>query len=806
VPKLDLSHTDETTQSGDSWSFTYQIVAEKPPEFRFLSQSCATLLGRQPATFYDDPAAFTTRIHPDDRQAFVDLVDLDVGATRSFALRMNARDGDYVQTRHAVSVEQTADGTRVLEGVVYAVNAEQTFSFDMIVESINDSILVSDNQGKIQYVNQRFADLVGYDRDDITGSMTIFDVVTQKGAQQLEELLAKRQQETDEAESDWEYELELQHKDGSTATGLITTTPIVDEGGEYAGTIAAITDITQRKEAERALEEAHDELEQRVRERTVELEEANEALHKEVAERRRAQERALEASRAKSAFLANMSHELRTPLNAVIGYTELLRDDLDLADENGLDELSPDAMRSDLSRIHSAASHLLTIISDILDLSKVEAGRMDLHPERFDLVGLLREVGETVSPLVGENDNELIEDYDDQIGTIIGDRTKLKQVLLNLASNASKFTEEGTITLHAEPSVLDDRDAVRIDVRDSGMGIPQDEIEELFEPFTQADDSTTRKQGGTGLGLTICKRFIEMMDGTIDVESELGEGSTFTVVVPTTREGLDEASSSVDTDLDEESFDEMSDAEGTKVLVIDDDSDVHELMRRFLMPHGFQVVSAFSGNAGVQYAQKLEPDIIALDVMMPGRDGWSVLTELKQNDDTADIPVVMVSMVDDRSIGYALGASEYLVKPINRERLVNTLSRFRPDAQQPHAMVVEDEDDVREVVDRHLSRAGWSVSTAENGQVALDRLADGHEPDVVVLDLMMPRVDGFEVAERMREHPEWRDIPIVVLTAMDLDDKDYRRLRDSVSRVIEKSATSFDEVVEQVVRIAESRS
>ena len=330
-------------------------------------------------------------------------------------------------------------------------------------------------------------------------------------------------------------------------------------------------------------------------------------------------------------------------------------------------------------------------------------------------------------------------------------------------------------------------------------------FEELFEPFTQVDESTTREQGGTGLGLTICKRFIEMMDGEIDVRSEVGEGSTFSIIVPSSREGLDDSTSEPVVDAGTAEIPQLSDAEDTTVLIIDDDSDVHELMRRFLLPHGFQVVSAFSGDTGVQYAKRIEPDIIALDVMMPGRDGWSVLSELKSDDETAHIPVVMVSMVDDRSIGYALGASEYLVKPISKQRLVETLSRFRPDSPEPHAMVVEDEQDVREVVQRHLTRAGWTVTTAENGEVALEQLAAGGQPDVVILDLMMPKVDGFEVADRMKDHPDWKDIPIIVLTAMDLDEQDYRRLRESVSRVIEKSATSFDEVVEQVVHIAETR-
>lgn len=683
----------------------------------------------------------------------------------------------------------------------------ETPPFDFIVESINDSILVCDLRGAITYVNRRFAKLIGYERQQLVDGMTIFDVVTPKGAQQLKELLSKRQEGGDEADSDWQYELELKRPDGAVATGLINTTPIKNDDGEYTGTIAAITDITERKEAEEALRAARAELEERVKERTLKLEHANEALQTEVETRRHAETKALEASKAKSAFLANMSHELRTPLNAVLGYTELIDEDINLFLNGDDSELPAESIQKDLHKIHRAATHLLAIINDILDLSKVEAGRMDLHHDTFEFGQLLQEIAETISPLVANNYNELTVDLDDELSTVTTDRTKLKQVLLNLASNASKFTSDGEVTLAATLDTSGTRPCVVVDVTDTGVGIPQEKLESLFAPFTQADSSTTREYGGTGLGLTICKRFCELMGGEISVQSEVGVGSTFSVRIPIdSKQVRDEVTPAKIEWSEEHGVPHVGDAEDTLVLVIDDDSDVHELMRRFLVSRGYQVISAYSGDQGIEYARKLDPDIITLDVMMPGRDGWSVLTELKSDDELAQIPIVIVSMINDRNIGYALGASEYLVKPIQRERLVDTLSRFRATSAEGTVLVVEDEDDTRDMVRRHLDRAGWQVETAENGNVALEKLGDGLIPDVVVLDLMMPEVDGFEVAARMRQNPDWAEIPIVVLTAMDLTEADHAQLRDSVSRILQKGSTSIDKVVDYILAALDSKA
>jgi len=667
--------------------------------------------------------------------------------------------------------------------------------FASIVETINDGIILLRLDSTITYVNASMAAMIGYEREEML-ERSIFDFMSQKWADIARDNLRRRRDGIAEMfDHCWE------HQQGGVVWTLVSAKPMHDAEGVRWGSLVAIQDISARKDAERKLRDTRDELEVRVEQRTLQLSAAVDRLNEEVMERRAAEEAALEASRAKSAFLANMSHELRTPLNAVIGYSELIGEDLEL----GLKELTAlplASIRSDIGKVNKAAKHLLVLINDILDLSKVEAGKMDLHLESFNLGTLIDEVVDTMRPLLNENHNE-IRRSDAAAIELVADRTKLKQILLNLTGNAVKFTENGAVTLYFERALINGEEGVRIDVIDTGMGIPEDEIELMFEPFTQVDESTTRKHGGTGLGLAICKRFCEMMGGYIAVDSKMGKGTTVSVHLPSaTLDGFHEESVAFwSEDLAHHATGEEAAANGPTVLVIDDDPNVHELMRRFLKPRGFRLFSAFAGEAGLDLARELRPDVITLDVMMPGRDGWSVLSALKADSELDEIPVVMVTMLDDKSIGYALGAADYLVKPIERDRLVRVLSRFNPE-RGGLALVVEDEREIREVITRQLERTGWTVETAENGRVALDML-DQHCPDVVLLDLMMPEMDGFEVAEIMRMEPRWQTIPIVVVTAMDLSQAERQRLSRSVERIMDKNISSIEQVISEVLRIAD---
>jgi hypothetical protein len=514
------------------------------------------------------------------------------------------------------------------------------------------------------------------------------------------------------------------------------------------------------------------------------------SLRRHAANRERAEAEARQANRAKSAFLANMSHELRTPMNAIIGYSEMLMED---AEDEGNEEVA-----GDLKKIRSAGAHLLALINDILDLSKIEAGRMDLYLERFDLRQMLDETVATVAPLVAKNDNELVTEFADDLGTIRADLTKVRQSLFNLLSNASKFSNEGTILLRAVKEQRDDCAWVLLSVRDTGIGIPKDKIDKVFEAFSQADESTTRDYGGTGLGLPISRRFCRMMGGDITVHSEPGEGSTFTIELPAKVDALEAAKAAAEAESEERA----GIVDGPHpVLVIDDDPEARELLRRTLEADGLSVSTAGGGEEGLQLARTLNPLLITLDIEMPGMDGWAVLQELKGDSELKDIPVAMVSVVGDRGMGYALGAVEYLQKPVNRKELLRMAQHYADPQAGAHALIVEDDEPARVLMQKTLAESGWQVSEAENGAVALQRVA-ACTPDVILLDLMMPVMDGFEFVVELRKREEFRSIPIIVVTAKDLTKGDRDRLDGAVERIVHRSTFTREDLLQQIRNLA----
>jgi signal transduction histidine kinase/DNA-binding response OmpR family regulator len=492
-----------------------------------------------------------------------------------------------------------------------------------------------------------------------------------------------------------------------------------------------------------------------------------------------------EASKLKSQFLAYMSHELRTPLNAIIGLTEMLHEDA--RDLNRAEELEP------LERVLRAAHHLLELINDILDLSKIEAGRMDIHVETFAVAPLVDEVVSTIGPVAAKNGNQIVVHCPQDIGDMHSDQTRLRQALLNLLSNANKFTERGSVTLDVTRVVGKGGDEIRIAVGDTGIGMSPEQVTKLFQEFMQADPSTTRKYGGTGLGLSISRRFCQMMGGDITVASELGKGSTFTIRLPARIEATQPAPLMRRVRPEHPP---IRPVKGSLILVIDDDQVVCDVMARHLEREGFVVRTATGGREGLQLAHELHPAAITLDINMPDLDGWTVLAAIKGDPKLADIPVVLITIEDNRSRGYSLGATEYMTKPVDRERLISLLQEISsPIARK--VLLVDDDEIMRESVRRVLEQEKWEVTEAGNGRIALQRLVES-SPDVIVLDLMMPEMDGFEFLVELRQRADWREIPVLVLTAKDLSAEDQKRLSGYVERVMQKSASELGELLREL--------
>jgi signal transduction histidine kinase/DNA-binding response OmpR family regulator len=565
--------------------------------------------------------------------------------------------------------------------------------------------------------------------------------------------------------------------DGQTSIDLLADVMLV-VGILLSGAMALAAYLAQKSrqraqqvaQANALLELHRENLEGLVAERTQELE--------------RARSVAESADRAKSTFLANMSHELRTPMNAIIGYSEMLMEEAEDLDE--------DIFTPDLERISGAGRHLLSLINDILDLSKIEAGKMELHLEIFEVDAVIDDVVSTVEPLVKSKRNELVIDRRGELGEVKSDVTKVRQTLFNLLSNAAKFTEDGTITLAVERSTEGGRDWMTYSVSDTGIGIPADKIGNLFEEFSQVDGSTTRDYGGTGLGLAITKRFCEMMGGTVEAASELGTGSTFTLRLPA--EIAEDALPAPQEAEDSEPIPELA---GSSILVIDDDLTSLDLIRRSLERDGHRVVVASSGDEGLRLARELRPALITLDVLMPGKDGWAVLRELKGDADLRDIPVVMISMVEGSEMGFALGATDYLAKPIDREHLRALLRRHGVAPTSGQVLVVEDDEETREMMCRILRKEGYGVAEATNGQEALARV-EARPPDLILLDLMMPVMDGFEFTAELRKVEGWRGIPIIVCTAKDLSPEERKSLSGVVEGILQKQASGLEELMDQV--------
>jgi len=532
----------------------------------------------------------------------------------------------------------------------------------------------------------------------------------------------------------------------------------IDEKDRYAGELAKL----------------NVELEDKVRARTGELEATNRELQM-------ANLKIREADRLKSEFLANMSHELRTPMNAIIGFTKLVR--------RKSADLLPLRQRENLEKVEISANQLLTLINDILDLSKIEAGKMSVNIMPIELAPLVDTCFATVESIVKGEKVQLFKEVPDDLPEVLSDQDKLKQIIINLLSNALKFTKEGEVKLSA---AVEDA-SLRIAVSDTGIGISSDALAYIFDEFRQVDGSSTREHGGTGLGLSITKKLTHLLGGTIDVSSVEGEGSTFTVTLPLAKRDEEAPAEALRPDEETRASVEMK---GKKVLLaIDDDPNVLILLKQNLEDEGYYVVGALNADEGIRKAKEIHPFAVTLDILMPQKDGWGVLSDLKADPATRDIPIIVLSIIDNKELGFSLGAFDYLVKPFDKEAIMAALQRIPASAKR--VLVVDDEPAAVDLLTQILQDEGYEVKGTYSGEEAL-RALDAAPQDIILLDLLMPEMDGFEVIQRVKANPRWRDIPIIVVTAKDLTDSDWGFLHRSVDRIIQKSGLARESLMKEV--------
>jgi signal transduction histidine kinase/CheY-like chemotaxis protein len=507
-------------------------------------------------------------------------------------------------------------------------------------------------------------------------------------------------------------------------------------------------------------------------------------IQKRDAELQEARLAAERANQAKSNFLSFMSHELRTPLTTIIGFSEMLLAEVET-------EGRPEWVE-DLRRVHDSGRYLLELINDILDISKIEAGKMEVHLETFGIPGLIRDLKDLMRPLAEPKKNRLVIECPEDIGEMHADRIKVRQCLLNLLSNACKFTHQGLITLSASRVAKSGGDWLTFRVSDTGIGMTPEQLGKLFRAFSQADDSTSRRYGGTGLGLALTKRFCQMMGGDVSVVSEPGQGSTFTIELPAVapkQAGTLTVTAAAPIAVPA--------ASSGCILVIDDDPAVHQLLANALGPQGYTLKFASSGAEGLRLAKELRPAVITLDVIMPEMDGWVVLARLKDDPDLAAIPVIMLTVRADQDFGFAMGVADYLQKPIDRERLVSVLKKYYRLHTAKEVLVVEDDPPMRELLCRMLDDKEWTVAQADNGLTALESITHC-QPSLIVLDLKMPVMDGFEMIAELNKHVDWRKIPVVVVSGKELTPEDRQRLQGHVQKILQKGDFSREELLREV--------
>ncbi|KAB0681414.1 PAS domain-containing hybrid sensor histidine kinase/response regulator [Aureimonas leprariae] len=740
------------------WSVTPDGVfsGEQPGWSRFTGQGEAEYSGW----------GWTNAIHPDDRERSAKAWnEANVGGTRYFVEhRLRRHDGEWRDMlANAVPIRGVDGAVERWIGSHTDITAERRLAaaldetnlqFAALADNIAQLAWMARPDGTIVWCNRRWFDYTGWAPGRLEGA----DWASVHHPDHIERVRGGFYAAV-AAGRPWEDTFPLRAADGSYRWFLAQAVPVREaEGGEVQKWFGTHTDVTRQRAQEHEL-----------------------ALAREEAEN---------ANRAKSEFIANMSHELRTPLSAVIGYAEMLEEEAQESGETG--------MLGDLAKINGNARHLLSLINNVLDLSKIEAERMEVFLETFAVSAVVADICAAVQVLMAKKGNRLVVEMADDLGDMHTDQVKLRQCVINLLSNAAKFCENGTVTLEVRRATDFGRDWLTFDVRDTGIGMAPEQLQKLFQRFAQADSSTTRRFGGTGLGLAITKAFCKLLGGDIAVTSREGEGSAFTVKLPAIA-----TATVVETAIIKQVPAAERAASQGVVLAVDDDPSSRDLVSRFLTREGFIVRTASDGLSGLETARAVRPDVILLDVTMPRMDGWSVLTALKGDAELSAIPVVMLTVIDQHSLGFALGASDYLLKPVQWGQLRKVLDRFAPN-ENALVLAVDDDRDLLARMRGVLEKAGLGVLTAENGREAL-ALLETRTPDLILTDLVMPEMDGFAFIRAVRARPATRGVPIVVLTSKNLSRQEFQDLRRDTDTVLSKRQVDLPDLLDEVRELVGSR-
>ena len=694
------------------------------------------------------------------------------------------------------------------ESIINQLKNQKNY-FQNILDDSFDMIIVTDKNGKITEFNKGGEKILGFSKKDIIGT-SASDLYFNK-IERDEILNILRTEHFVQ-----NYETVLKRKDNTLANISLTISRILNNKGEIIGTIGISKDITEKKKYEKELKNLNENLELKIIDRTKQLENSIKELAK--------------ANELKSKFIANMSHELRTPLNAIIGYSDLLLDSSDITDKH----------KKYINNILVSGKHLLQLINNILDIAKIEAGKFNLDYSIFSIKEVFEEVNTVLKSLLDQKMLSLsviynnIENYNENY-KLYGDRIKFKQVIYNLLSNAIKFSFKNTdIKINCnnaqkiEQNIISNQESkkntleyLQIDIVNKGIGVPENKLKAIFDEFVQIDSSYSRKFEGTGLGLALTKRIIELHGGYINVQSVENEETTFTLIIPN---AINTSNLAEDIDINQRDdqtqtininneliigktqYKTFRDDFGKKrnkpvVLVVEDDLPTSELFTVNLVKSGYSVIHAYNGIEAIEKAKEYKPFAILLDVMIPKKDGWEVLSDLKSDKITRNIPIVITSMIDNKDLGYALGATDYLVKPIDKETLIKTLSEFtlttKRKKRQVNILLIDDEEITHKMISKILEPEGFNLLHAYTGDEGL-KIAIEYKPDLILLDLIMPDVNGFEVAENIKKHPVSSQIPIFIITSKDLTVEERMRLSNNIDRVIGKRIFSSEELTRSI--------